>query len=53
MSILCGTPQKAKVAPVVSYVEPGGVDITDSDFVSYRDIEKSLEMTAGVSSRNK
>ncbi|MGG2057503.1 hypothetical protein ABFY48_24850 [Lysinibacillus pakistanensis] len=48
-----GISQKAKAAPIVSHVGPGGVDFTNSHFVSYRDIEKSLEMTAGASSRDK
>ncbi|MEB2301405.1 FIVAR domain-containing protein [Lysinibacillus xylanilyticus] len=48
-----GTPQKAKAAPTVSYVGSHWVDMTDFDFVSYRDIEKSPEVIAGARSRNK
>ncbi|MGG2104089.1 hypothetical protein [Lysinibacillus pakistanensis] len=50
---IVGISQKAKAAPTFSHVGPGGVDFTDFHFVSYRDIEKSLEMTAGAISRNK
>ncbi|WP_052344379.1 S-layer homology domain-containing protein [Bacillus ndiopicus] len=39
-------PQQAKAASA-EYVGPGGVDISDPEFVSYIDIEKSPEVIAG------
>lgn len=48
-----GTPQKTKAAPTVNYVGSHWVDMMDFDFVSYGDIEKSLEVIAGARSRNK
>jgi len=37
-------PQQAKAASAADYVGPGGVNITDPDFLSYIDIEKSPAM---------